>query len=148
MNTRALLLAALISGAAMAVLSNLPVINLANCLICFWLWGSGILAVYLYNRFAKGEAHASITQGLLIGLVAGLIGGVIGLLFGWFTKAATQQTVMRLLQNQEMYTFIPKGLTSTAGGPFSIIGLFTNLIVYPFFGMIGGLIGAALFKPK
>jgi hypothetical protein len=145
MNTRAFLLASLIGGASMAVLSNIPLVNLVNCLVCFWLWGSGILAVYLYNRFAKGETHASISQGLLIGLVAGLIGGLIGIFFGWFTKAATQQTILRLMQNQEMFGMVPKSLT-TAGGPFSIFGLFTNFILFPFFGMVGGLIGGTIFK--
>jgi hypothetical protein len=146
MNTRAFLLAALIGGAAMAVLSNIPIINLGNCLVCLWLWGGGVLAVNLYNRYAPGKAQLS--QAMLVGLAAGFAGGVLGLLLGWLTSAATQQTVLRLLETREMFGFKAGDLPFNAGGPFSPFGLFVAFIVYPFWGLVGGFIGGTIYRKK
>ena len=47
MNTRSFVLSALIAGAAIGVLANLPVLNLINCFLCLWVWIGGLLAVFL-----------------------------------------------------------------------------------------------------
>ena len=53
MNTKNLIVSSLIGGAVIAAISNIPVINLINCLLCIGYWGGAILAVWLY-KFVVG----------------------------------------------------------------------------------------------
>jgi len=146
MNTRSFLLAALLGGLIMAVLSNFPILNLVNCLLCAWVWVSGILAVYLYRRFEAANPALSIGQGLALGAVAGLIGAVIGAIigaiFGGLGLAAISSAVRNLpgYDPSTMDTFA----NMIAGGGFSFFALCFNGVLYALFGAIGGLIGTAL----
>ena len=81
MNTRALLISTGIAGVLMALLSTLPFISVANCCLCLWLWTGGILAVFLYRRFAGIQGPITLSQGVLIGLLAGVISAVLGAAF-------------------------------------------------------------------
>ena len=94
MNTRSLILSALIAGAVLGTLGNLPVLNFFNCLLCLWVWLGGIFAVYLYNRYERNrtqvvEASATPGQGAGIGALAGVIGAAIGALVYALTSFIT-----------------------------------------------------------
>jgi hypothetical protein len=148
MNTRGFLLASLVGGLAMSLFSNIPILNLANCFICLWLWTGGIFAVFLYRKFAKDAAPLTPSQGLLIGLLAGVVGAIISTIISSFAAPNFQAQAMRLLENNALLGNSVKTYTDlipTAAG-FSFISLVCNLILYPLFGLVGGLIGAALFK--
>jgi len=146
MNTRSFLLAALIGGLIMGVLGNIPLLNLINCLLCAWVWLSGILAVYLYRRFEIANPALSVGQGLALGAVAGVIGAIIGsivgAIFGGIGLAALSSAV------RSMPGYDPSSMDSftnlIAGGGFSLITLTCDLVLYALFGAIGGLIGTAL----
>jgi len=58
MNTRSFVLSVLIAGVVIGFLANLPILNLINCALCIWVWLGGILAVFLYRRFAGGAQYA------------------------------------------------------------------------------------------
>lgn len=150
MNTRAFLLSTLIAGAVMAVFSNIPVLNLVNCLLCAWLWGGGILAVFLYRRFASDHFELSPGNGVLLGLVAGVIGALIGVLLSTFFQAASYQSMLRILETQEQFRqpLAPYLDTLQSTATFSAANLICNLIFYPLFGIVGGLLGVSLFKSR
>lgn len=150
MNTRAFLISTLIAGAVMGLLSNIPLLNLVNCLLCAWLWGGGILAVFLYRRFAPEHFELTSSNGILLGLVAGVFGAVIGAIVSVIFQAATQQTFVRLIEQQELFRseLAPYMDTLRSAGGFSFFGLVCNLIFYPLFGLVGGLLGVNFFKGK
>ncbi len=144
MNSRSLWLSSLIAGAAMALLSNLPVINLANCLLCLWIWGSGILAVFLYRRFNASDPGLSVGQAAGLGALTGVIGAVLSSIVGTIFHggiAATLQALQSIPGLSQQTQNLPLGLLRTGG--FSLFGLFTDLVLYVFFGVIGGIIAAA-----
>jgi hypothetical protein len=148
MNTRALLLSALIAGVLMALLSELPLISIANCCLCLWIWTGGIFAVYLYSRFDNTVGPTSLTQGLLVGLVSGLVAAILG-------------TILAVILGPISWQFVNQIITAVQGtgtnlgpltdlfrstGGFSIFELFTNLLFYSIFGLVGGILGTLIFK--
>jgi Flp pilus assembly pilin Flp len=150
MNTRALLLSGLIAGVLMALLAELPFISLLNCCLCLWIWAGGIFAVYLYRRFDNTVGPTTITHGLLVGLVAGLVAAVLGTIIAAIMGPIAWQYV-----NQLITTIQGSGVDmgpladmfrSTSG--FSLFELFTNLVLYALFGLVGGILGTLIFKGK
>ena len=62
----------------MALLSNLPLLSLGNCLLCLWVWGGGILAAWLYKRL---QGTVTVSDGGWLGVLAGLLGGLASALW-------------------------------------------------------------------
>ncbi len=150
MNTRSLGIAALIAGLVIALLSNLPFINLVNCLLCAWVWLGGILAVYLYQRNEPAATLVKPEQGALIGAIAGVaaafIGAIIGAIFGAASNAFLLEMIRNNPQLSEQFGDLGRQLFATGGSV--LFTLACNLVLYTAFGAIGGLIGAAILKPK
>lgn len=153
MNSKALTAAA-IAGLAIGVLSGLPLIGALNCLLCAWVWGGGIFAVWLYKR-NSGDLSVQSSQGAIMGLVAGIIGGlvagVLSLVFGAGSMEAitsqmqTQMADLDPAQREQMQMMVD----AMASGGLGIIGVCINVAIFSIFGLIGGLIGAATIgKPK
>jgi hypothetical protein len=149
MNTRSFLLATGIAGVLMALFSTLPFISVANCCLCLWLWTGGILAVFLYRKFANVSGPLTISQGLLLGLVAGIISAVIGAVVeavvGPYSWGIINDLVSRVGGLQDTMGPILE-MTRAGGGGFSFVTLIMNLLIYSFFGLIGGMLGTVIFK--
>ncbi len=147
LNTRSLLIAAGIAGVAMGILSSVPILSLGNCLLCGWVWGGAIFAVWLYKRNENGVI-VTTGQGVVIGLVAALIGAVISWLLSIVMGGATMAAMGPLLDqfpDAESRQMLQQLMAS---GGVSIISLLFGLIINAIFGIIGGLIGAALIGNK
>ena len=161
--------AAGLAGVAMGVVSALPGLSLVNCCCCAGIIGGGVLAVYLYKQeFREEMAPLESTDGLVLGILAGLVGAfsatvislLILLVFGRWEAEMMRQIVDKLLDSMESSGSIPGSAadnirtmvedamkeSTTVVGVLS--GLIMNLIIYPIFGMLGGLLGFAFFKPK
>jgi len=151
MNTRAFLLSALITGAIVALLGNIPIINFINCFLCAWVWGGGILAVFFYRRFEQANPLLSVGQGAGLGAVAGvigaLIGGVVSAFFNAIFGAANIASALSSLaqSSPELAQYLPY-LIGTGG--FWFVTLCINLALYAAFGAIGGVIATALIWKK
>ncbi len=139
MNTRNLLISAGVGGLAMGVLSSVPIVNLANCILCLWVWAGGVLAVYMYARMENTTLTSG--QGAIIGAVAGLAGAIVatilGLLFGTAALAAMSAL------NQSGVGDITSGLASQGIG--SAMGFLIQIVIFPGFGALAGLVGVELF---
>ena len=143
----------------MGVLSNFPVINFANCLLCMWVWLSAILAVFLYRSFAKEAPYLSVGEGAGLGAVAGIVGAVVGAIVSLMFNALfasfganPAEALQQLQQLQAQGIVIPnwvmplvQAMAGTGGVVFSML---CNGIVYAIFGAIGGIIAAALIWKK
>jgi hypothetical protein len=141
---------ALLGGAFIGVMSALPIINAGNCCCCLWILAGGALAVYLYQQNSPGPVPAA--EGALLGLLAGLIGGVI-----WVVLSIPIQMFIGPMQAEWMNQWMagnddmpPEAREMfermMAGGAFQVIGAFINLVTAIIFGMLGGLLGVAIFK--
>ena len=140
---------ALLAGVFIGVLSGLPFVQMGNCCCCLWVIGGGALAVYLRQQNTPVPVNAA--EGALMGLMAGAIGGVIGAVLSAFTGPLQMNSMVALMERMgdvppELRDAVEKAKAGGAmgAGLFAsvIIGLFINAI----FGMLGGLLGVAIFK--
>jgi len=146
MNGFAILTSSGVSGVISAVLSNIPIISLVNCLLFGWIWGAGIYAVYLYRR-STNVTQVNTATGTILGAVTGLVSAIIVSLLGIaFSASATPLPSEQVEQLREV---IGNGVDIfTDPAAMGAASFFINLIVHPIFGAIGGLIGSAIFKNR
>jgi hypothetical protein len=160
---------AALAGTAMGVVSALPGLNLINCCCCAGIIGGGVFAVYLYKQeLTDGMPPLESSDGLVLGILAGLVGAfaataismMILFVFGPWEAEFMRGFVDKLLESLEESGRFPAGASgelremmeqameesTTVVGVLS--GLIMNLILYPIFGMLGGLLGFTFFKPK
>jgi hypothetical protein len=147
MNTRALLISGAIAGAVSALLSAIPIINFVNCLLCAWLWLGGIFAVWLYRKNAGGPTLVDTGRGAVIGLVAGLFGAVVASILTAIVGAGAPALPAETMAQLEDQLGEAAEVITNPGASLAV-GILFNLILYPLFGAIGGLIGAAVFKNR
>jgi hypothetical protein len=150
MNNRSMLIAAGIGGLVMAAVSKIPVINCLNCLFCVGIWGSGILAVWFYRLSEKDQPGLTIGQGALIGLLAGVEAAVLAALIGVIFSGAGMFASLDMIRNMPGVSAGASDMfrQATAFGGGLIGGLLCNLVLYPLFGAIGGVIATALIWKK
>jgi uncharacterized membrane protein YeaQ/YmgE (transglycosylase-associated protein family) len=147
------LLPALLAGVAIGVLSALPVINMANFCCCAWVLFGGALASYLMQQ--NHPAPITAGDGAIVGLLAGVVGAIVGTLISIPLTIAMgpfqAQLIERLLEGaRDMPPEARNILEGMRTGPALGIGLifsfFAMLAAGCVFGLIGGLVGALLFR--
>ena len=141
MNTRHLIIASLAGGVASALLSNVPVVNFINCLLCAGFWLGPLLAVWLYRRQA---GTVTLGQGILIGTLAGLVHGLLGFVLSFFGVAGAQALEQTYAQFLPAEASPDSGLTGLGALAFNLAGV----VVGTLFGALGGLIGGAIWQPR
>ena len=148
---------ALLAGVAIGVLTALPVVNVVNLCCCAWVLFGGALAAYLMQQ--NHPAPVSAGDGAVVGLMAGAIGAIVGSLISIPIAMALgpmqAQIVERVLEGardlppeaREVLDQMRGGLLggAVAGAAFLVTALI-SVCVYSIFGLIGGLIGAAMFR--
>jgi hypothetical protein len=141
---------ALWGGAFIGVLSALPIVNAGNCCCCLWVLVGGALAAYLRQQNHPYQIDAA--EGAIVGLMAGVIGGVaysiLSIPFEMLAGPYQQQWMERMMADNpditpEMRDMFTR-LTTSSG--LKVIGMLISVVIYSVFGMLGGLIGAAMFK--
>ena len=148
---------ALFGGLFIGVLSALPFVSAGNCFCCMWVIGGGLLATYLMQQNHPYPITAA--DGALVGLLAGMFGGVVGtlvsipvdMMMGPFQRQLMERIVSNPDFPAETRAMLENMNVGAMAGP-SVIGtmvkLVTFVIVGLIFGMLGGLLGVALFKKK
>ena len=145
MNTRAFVLSSVIAGVVMALLGSLPLINFCNCFLCMWVWGSAILAVFLYRNFNSAGPALSVGQGAFLGIAAGVIGGVIGAVIEAIFASSSLAGALDFMRSQpSLQPFVDAYTQMIKGGGFQLLGKLFNILIYAFFGAVGGIIATAL----
>ncbi len=145
MNKQPFYLSSLIAGVVMALLSNLPLVNMVNCLLCFWVWTCGILAVYLYRRVSKENPSLTMKQAATLGAVTGVVGAVLGSIVGALFSggiAATLSILETIPGFSQGVQNIPYEYLRSGG--FSLFSLVTDLVLYVIFGAIGGILAVSV----
>lgn len=141
---------ALLGGVFIGVLSALPIINAGNCCCCLWVLAGGALAVYLRQQNSPVPIDAA--EGALMGLIAGLIGGILGVLLNipiQMLLGPMQTEWMRdiMAGNEDMPPEAREMMERLlAGNTMRVAGAIINIVTSVIFGMLGGLLGVAIFK--
>jgi hypothetical protein len=142
---------ALFGGLLIGVLSALPIINIGNC-CCLWVLVGGVLATYLMQQ--NHPYPIATADGALVGLLAGLIGGVLGTMLSipidMMMGPLQKQLMERILSsNPDIPDETRRYLENMSVGPVAIaFKLVFWVCAGAVFGMLGGLLGVALFKKK
>jgi uncharacterized membrane protein YeaQ/YmgE (transglycosylase-associated protein family) len=145
---------ALLGGVFMGVLSALPFVSYANACCCLWVVVGGLLAAWLLQQ---NHPYAITTSdGAVVGLLAGVFGALIGVvitaLMSPFQRQLDLYMLGRLTQAMGdvppvVEQVIEQRRNMPAVTPLAIVAsLVLSLIVNPIFAMLGGLLGAVLFK--
>ena len=143
---------AILGGVFIGVLSSIPLVSSLNLCCCLWVVLGGLLTTYLAQQ--KKPEPIETADAILGGLIAGLIGAVItavlaGLIISW-TGPLWQERFRDTLESngqmpQEMRDWILRLMT---GRGLMVVYLAINIPVYAIFGMLGSLLGVAIFKKK
>lgn len=145
---------AVYGGLFIGVLSALPLINFANC-CCLWVIGGGVLATYLLQQNHPFPLTAA--DGALVGLLAGLIGGVVGVILSVPIEMAMGPVQQRLLERlvlsnpdvpEQTRQLFENMANRGVSAVMIVIRLMFSMCIGAIFGMLGGLLGVALFKKK
>ena len=140
---------ALFGGIFIGVLSALPVVNAGNCCCCLWVILGGVLATYLRQQNTPYAVTAA--EGALVGLMAGAIGGVLAAVLSIPMQALTGDIQRQFLENFANNPDLPPefrdALTrGNLGGAAMAAGIMFNMVISVVFGLLGGLLGTAIFK--
>jgi hypothetical protein len=151
-----MLMPAFYGGIIMAVISAVPGLNLLNCLCCAGVLVGGFMAVFFYKKELMPDMPPmTSSDGLQLGALAGVFGGVLGSL--------ASIIIMQLAGNigGEMILKFMEGfhdkmppeawdnmVESIREGRVSPLHMFFGVVIDVIFGLLGGLIGYSILKPK
>ena len=137
-------------GLFIGVLSALPFVNLPNYCCCLWVLVGGALAAYLRQQNTPYQIDAA--EGAIVGLMAGVVGGVVSSVlsipFQMMAGPMQEAWMERILSSNPDVTPEMREMVErlTTGSGVRLIGMIVSVVVYSIFGLLGGLIGVAVFK--
>jgi hypothetical protein len=140
---------ALLGGLFIGVLSSLPVVNIGNLCCCLWVVAGGVLTAYLQqqNRVEPLEAAEAALGGLLAGLIGALLSlGVTAI----FALSGDMEGQLRsAIDEMQIPPEVRDRVEGFVQGPALMLLIATiSLPVYAIFGMLGALLGLAIFRKK
>ena len=128
---------ALLGGLFIGVLSTLPVINIGNVCCCLWVISGGALAAWLLQQH-QAEPITGAFVGALLQIPVEI----------WFGPIQ-REWIERLMQGQGD---VPPQFMEMLNRPMSaasvVADLIFRLVSYVIFGMLGGVLGVAIFRRK
>ncbi len=151
---------AVYGGILMALLSATPFLSLINCFCCAGIILGGIAAVFFYKHaFTPDTPPYTSTDCVLVGALSGVVGAVLGTLlsaifllaFGDVMKEFLREVLLNgnldipsESRDQLERLFVEERLTPL----ILVVKFFSSLGIDVIFGLVGGLIGYAIWKPQ
>ena len=151
---------AMIGGAALGILSSLPIVNAGNCFCCLWIIGGGALGAWLLARqHPDGPEAVSYGDGAFVGVLSGVFGAFVATLASIPVRLLTasalrsqQATFEELLAEAEVEASMRDFLLSMLSPDFTfttiLFTFFINILVFSLFAMIGGILYVAITGKK
>ncbi|MBI5404388.1 MAG: hypothetical protein HY959_13445 [Ignavibacteriae bacterium] len=145
----------------MTMIAVLPLVNFINLFFCAGIILGGIAGVFSYNRQIAGtDIPLTSKDGVMIGILSGILAGIfvslINFLFMLMSKHNPVDEALKLMNdfalppevtvqmNKFSDEFNKYGFSPT----ISIVSLFSNLVIYPLFGMLGAILGVSIIKKR
>ncbi len=155
------LIPALYGGIIMGFISGVPVLNIVNCCCCAGVLFGGLMAVFFYKNDLKPDMPPlSSSDAIAVGALAGLFGAIIAcileatvmLTMGNIAGSTIVDLILKFYDRAGIRDQLPPGaldqLETLRLARYTPLLFVRALIVHPLFGLLGGLIGYAVFKPK
>ena len=145
---------ALYGGIVIGLISSIPYLNFVNCLCCAGVLLGGFLSVFFYTRDLTADMPPlSSGDALQLGALAGVFGAIISsVIFIVMFELIGGSEFMYEMETYsdhlppEMFEMMQNLVES--GVVFFVIMMAASIIIDTLFGLLGGLIGYAVFKPK
>jgi hypothetical protein len=158
-------LPSLYGGIVIATISTIPGLNLINCFCCAGIMLGGIVAVYFYRRDLSAEmSPLTAGDGAALGALSGVLAAFLSLvlylilyaLFGNIAERLVYEIMRSILDSvdipPEASEAIEEALREALERGLTPLVLFLRvvqeLVLFTIFGIVGGLIGYAIFKRK
>jgi ammonia channel protein AmtB len=149
---------ALYGGIIMGVLSATPFLSLVNCLCCAGIMLGGFMSVYFYKKALTDEMEAlTSADGMGLGALAGVFGAIAstilsGLFFMMFGNIVNE-AILEAMRSGGVLDQMPPDQAvqleqQLVNQGFSLVGAVISFIICPLFGLLGGLIGYAVFRKR
>jgi hypothetical protein len=153
----------IISAAVMTIISIFPLINLINLFCCAGIIAGGFAGAAFYaKQLEKAGSIIQFKDGAAIGAFSGLLAAIIVAAFNVFITMLSSQNpipeMYKLIDSMnisippEADRFMKRISDEYSNSGFSItltiINLVSNLITYPLFGFVGGIIASSLFDKR
>ena len=146
---------ALLGGVFIGVMSALPIVNAGNCCCCLWVLAGGALAVYLRqqnsarSRSPRRKARwSACSPASSAASSASVLNIPIQMMMG--PMQAEWMSQDRSAGNEDMPPEVREMIDRmAAGGALGAAGILmslVNIVMSTIFGMLGGLLGVAIFK--
>jgi len=145
----------------MTMIAVLPVINFINLFFCAGIFIGGMAGVYSYNKQIAGTGISltskdGVRTGILIWLLAGILVSLINFLFMIMSKQNPVDEALKLMNNMalppevmnQMNKFSDEFNKFGFSPTISIITLFSNLVIYPLFGMLGAILAVSIINKR
>ena len=149
---------AMYGGVIMGVLSATPFLSFVNCLCCAGIMFGGFMSVYFYKKALTDEMEAlSSADGMGLGAFSGVFGAIVstilgGLFFLMFGNIVNEAIFEWMRSGGFLDQMPPDARAQIEQGMleqgFSLIGVVISFIICPLFGLLGGLIGYAVFRKR
>lgn len=150
---------ALIGGGMIGILSTVPLLAWGNCFCCMWILLGGAFSAILYRRSLPDQSLMTAGDGALQGLIAGVFGALFGTLLSYIFIVFAgyhpgQEFLDMFMENSddvpaEFEDMMEEFKNFEGFTAFSALFKFTGeLVMDVIFGVLGGLLGVALSKPK
>jgi hypothetical protein len=151
-----IVLPALYGGIIIAAISAIPGLNLINCLCCAGVLLGGALSVFFYKKdLGPEQQQLSSGTAIQLGTLAGVFGAIIGTaitaaIFAAFGNVSKEiiASFFERFRDQLPPDAFDQAMRGLESGGLTILTLVTSLIIDTIFGLLGGLIGFAIWKPK
>jgi hypothetical protein len=151
-----ILMSSLYGGIVMAVISAVPGLNLVNCLCCAGIMLGGAAAVFFYKKELMPDMKPlESSDGMKLGALAGVFGGIIGSILTIIIMKTIGnvggEMMLGFMESfrdkmpPESWEKMEEGIRS---GDISALNLSMAFVMDVVFGLVGGLIGFQIFKPK
>ncbi len=151
------LIPAIYGGVIMGVISAVPFLNILNCLCCAGIMLGGFAAVFFYkNNFTPDTPPYTSGDCIAVGALSGVFGAIIGTALSMMFLKIFGNIVGEFLMSwlrqwnipDEALQALEDSLRESASFLFMVLSFFKNLAIDVIFGLLGGLIGYSVFKPK
>jgi len=154
---------ALYGGVVTAATIGLPVLDFLNCFCCAGVILGGVLSVFFCTRdLGPGVWSPTTSDAVQLGALSGVFGALLGSILKVLMLLSVGDVVRDLISSQlgqgGFLDALPPELIDSFEEmlydqePLSVFNVFALLVVWlfvgPLFGVLGGVIGFALFRPK
>jgi len=150
---------ALYGGILIGLVSSIPFVNFVNCICCAGVLAGGFIAVMFYKKdFTPDTPPLTAGDCMTVGVFAGIIGAVaesiLSIIFMMMFGNVALEFIMGIIRDSniqlppEALSSLEDAIAERANIAHIMLNFFFVLILNTIFGMLGGLIGYSVFKPK